>query len=142
MAYLSFLRRAVLPLLMSSALVACTADSLVPPSNIDSSARVGSIKPHRSMPQREFTYQGDRTPVNSASANYVNTYDLSGRRQNAAQMPASAAAKQGRLPMGGANEAVTTTDVEEGLAQQSDVPSQGVNMDAELGLGPSEEAQS
>ncbi|AVA21854.1 MULTISPECIES: extensin family protein [unclassified Rhizobium] len=142
MAYLSFLRRAVLPLLVSSALVACTADSLIPPSSIDSSARVGSIKPHRSMPQRQFTYQGDQAPVNSASANYANSYNLSGSRQSAAPMPASAAAKQGRLPMAGANEAVTTTDVQEGLAQQSDVPSQGVNMDAELGVGPSEEAQS
>ncbi len=57
-------------------------------------------------------------------------------------MPASAAAEQGRLPMGSGDEAVTTTDVEQGLAQQSDLPSQGVNMDAELGVGPSEEDQS
>ncbi|MDL2397743.1 extensin-like domain-containing protein [Rhizobium mayense] len=124
MAYLSFLRRAALPLLVSSTLVACTADSLVPPSNIDSSARVGSITPHRSVPSRQFTYQGDQAPVNSASANYANSY------------------KQGRLPTGSGNEAVTTTDVQQGLAQQSDVPSEGVNMDAELGVGPNEEAQS
>ncbi|HEY0124332.1 MAG TPA: extensin family protein [Rhizobium sp.] len=134
MAYLSFLRRAALPLLLSSALVACTADSLVPPSSIDSSTRVSSIKPHRSVPSRQFTYQGGQAPVNSTSTNYTNTYDVSGNRQ--------AAATPGRLPTGGNDEAVTTTDVEQGLAQQSNAQSQGVNMDAELGVGPSEEAQS
>ncbi|NLR96354.1 extensin family protein [Rhizobium sp. P38BS-XIX] len=113
MAYLPTLRRALLPLLLSSALVACTADSLVPPSNVDSSSRVGSIRPHRSVPQRQFAYQGVQDPVVSASSTYKRT-----------------------------GEAVTTTDVEQGLAQQSDVPSQGVNMDAELGVGPAEEAQS
>ncbi|NTG41392.1 extensin [Agrobacterium sp. 13-626] len=133
MAYLSFLRRAALPLLLSSALVACTADSLVPPSGIDSS-RVSSIKPHRGVQSRQFTYQGGQAPVNSASANYANTYDSSGNPQ--------AVARQGRLPTNGSDEAVTTTDVEQGLAQQSNAQSQGVNMDAELGVDPSEEAQS
>lgn len=120
MAYLPILRRILLPLLLSSALVACTADSLVPPSNVDSTARVGSIKPHRSVPQRQFAYPGAQDPVVSASSNYNN----------------------GNGRSAGTGEAVTTTDVEAGLAQQSDVPSQGVNMDAELGVGPSEEAQS
>lgn len=133
MAYLSFLRRAALPLLLSSALVACTADSLVPPSGIDSS-RVSSIKPHRGVQSRQFTYQGGQAPVNSASANYANTYDSSGNPQ--------AVARQGRLPTNGSDEAVTTTDVEQGLAQQSNAQSQGVNMDAELGVDPSVEAQS
>ena len=134
MAYLSLLRRAALPLLLSSALVACTADSLVPPSSIDSSTRVGSIKPHRSVPSRQFTYQGGQAPVNSTSTNYANTYNAAGNPQ--------AAATPGRLPTSGNDEAVTTTDVEQGLAQQSNAQSQGVNMDAELGVGPSEEAQS
>lgn len=142
MAYLSLLRRAALPLLLSSALVACTADSLVPPSNIDSSARVSSIKPHRSVPSRQFSYQGSQAPLNSASANYTTGDGSFLNRQSAAALPPSAAAKQGRLPMSGSDEAVTTTDVEQGLAPQSSIPSQGVNMDAELGVGPSEEAQS
>ncbi len=141
MAYLSFLRRAALPLLLSSALVACTADSLIPASSIDS-GRVSSIKPYRSVPSRQFTYQGGQTPVNSASANYANTYDPPSNPQGTASLPASAAARQGRLPASGNDEAVTTTDVEQGLAQQSSAPSQGVNMDAELGVGPSEETQS
>ena len=119
MTYLPILRRALLPLLLSSALVACTADGLVPPSNVDSASRVGSIKPHRSAPQRQFSYQGMQDPVVSASNNYAN-----GRRGS------------------GTGEAVTTTDVETGLAPQSSIPSQGVNMDAELGVGPAEEAQS
>ncbi|MDK4703706.1 extensin family protein [Rhizobium sp. CNPSo 4062] len=121
MTILPILRRVALPLLLSSALVACTADSLVPPSGIDSSSRVGSIKPHRSVPQRQFAYQGVQDPVVSASSNYKSG---------------------GPVRSSGTGEAVTTTDVEAGLAQQSDVPSQGVNMDAELGVGPSEEAQS
>lgn len=142
MAYLSLLRRAALPLLLSSALVACTADSLVPPSNIDNSARVSSIKPHRSVPSRQFSYQGSQAPLNSASANYTNGDGSFVNRQSGSALPPSAAAKQGRLPMNGGDEAVTTTDVEQGLAPQSSIPSEGVNMDAELGVGQSEEAQS
>ncbi|OCJ12692.1 extensin [Rhizobium sp. AC27/96] len=121
MAYLSILRRALLPLLLSSALVACTADSLVPPSSVDSSTRVGSIRPHRGVQQRQFAYPGAQDPVVSASSNY----NGNGYKRTA-----------------GMGEAVTTTDVQTGLAQQADVPSQGVNMDAELGVGPAEEAQS
>ena len=122
MAYLSFLRRAALPLLLSSALVACTADSLVPPSSIDSSARVGSIRPHRSVPQRQYAYQGSQAPVNAASSNYNGGPSLAG---------AGGPQVQAGGPASGSDEAITTTDIEQGLAQQ-----QGVNMDAELGVEP------
>ncbi len=116
MAYFPFLRRAILPVLLSSALVACSADSLVPPAGIDSKTRVGSIQPRRSVPSStpsQYTYQSTTKPVSAASVDYLDTPNLadvgpaSGSRQPGAGAPANA----------------------------SPVPAEGINMDAELGVG-------
>jgi hypothetical protein len=132
MAYFPFLRRLCLPLLLSSALTACSADSLVPPSRIDSTTRVGSIQPRRSVPvaPSQYSYQSTATPVSSASVDYLDTPNLvgvghvTGRRH-----PVVDTADGGPTPQA---EDMSGNPPPSGTAAR--VPSLGVNMDAELGV--------
>jgi len=130
MAYFSFLRRSVVPLLLSTTLAACTADSLVPPAAVDSSTRVGAIQPRRTVTTAapQYAYPAGMTPVRSASVDYLDTPNLAGVGHATGARPAAAAAppqlamtEPGRVPAGAA-------------AMTSAIPPQGVNMDAELGV--------
>lgn len=58
MAYASNSRRALAFLLISSSLMSCTADGLVPPAPIDRGARVSAIKHSRVPVQPEYSAQG------------------------------------------------------------------------------------
>ncbi len=132
MAYFPFLRRALLPVLLSSTLIACSADSLVPPSGIDSKTRVGSIQPRRSVPTNapsQYTYQSTTTPVSSASVDYLDTPNLAdvghvSGRQSAVQSPDATVAPQS-----------TGLASQHSVQNSSPVPAEGINMDAELGVG-------
>ena len=145
MAYLSFLRRSVVHLLLSSSLVACTADSLVPPGSVDSGTRVSSIQPRRAapiQPQRtQYAYTTTRTPVSSsASVDYLDTPNLAGvghaaggRSPSAAQMPADSLDAQTQQRQQAARFAPASGN---GMtsASMSPVPPEGVNMDQGLGV--------
>lgn len=132
MAYFPFLRRALLPVLLSSTLIACSADSLVPPSGIDNKTRVGSIQPRRSVPTNapsQYTYQSTTTPVSSASVDYLDTPNLAdvghvSGRQSAIQSPDAMVAPQS-----------TGLASQHSVQNSSPVPAEGINMDAELGVG-------
>jgi hypothetical protein len=133
MAYFPFLRRLVLPLLLSSALTACSADSLAPPSRIDSTTRVGSIQPRRSAPvaQSQYSYQSTATPVSSASVDYLDTPNLAGvGHVSGRRHPAVDTADGGPPPQA---ENMASNPAPSGNTAR--VPAQGVNMDAELGVG-------
>ncbi|MET0748035.1 MAG: extensin family protein, partial [Rhizobium sp.] len=135
MAYFPFVRRALLPVLLSSTLVACSADSLVPPSRIDSTTRVSSIQPRRSVAAPvQYSYQSTTTPVSSASVDYLDTPNLAGvghasgtrrplQTEDAVSAPETSAAGGGQAPR---------TSQSFG---SSPVPAEGINMDAELGVG-------
>ena len=138
MAYFPFLRRAFVPVLLSSTLVACSADSLVPPSRVDGTTRVSSIQPRRAAAQApvQYSYQSTTTPVSSASVDYLDTPNLAGvghvtgARRPAMQTQDAMLAPQGQ-PLSG-------SQAPRGSAQSfgaSPVPSEGINMDAELGVG-------
>ncbi|MFD1744187.1 extensin family protein [Rhizobium helianthi] len=58
MAYASNSRRALAFLLISSSLMSCTADGLVPPAPIDRGSRVSAIKPTHLPVQQEYSAQG------------------------------------------------------------------------------------
>lgn len=129
MAYFPFLRRAFLPIVLSSTLAACSADGLVPPSRIDSTTRVSSIQPRRAVAAPvQYSYQSSTTPVSSASVDYLDTPNLagvghfSGPRRSAAPMQETA--PQG---LSSGDNALSSN--------ASPVPSEGINMDAELGVG-------
>src|ERR1700712_2940488 len=81
MAYLHLLQRSLLPLLLSSALVACSADSVMPPSGVGRE-HVSSIQPRRASPsvapQRQYAYSSNTTPVSSASVDFLDTPNLAG----------------------------------------------------------------
>ncbi|MGO4441239.1 extensin-like domain-containing protein [Rhizobium sp. RAF56] len=125
MAYFSFLRRSVVHLLLSSSLVACTADSLVPPASVDNNMRVGAIQPRRVEPAAapQYAYPANAAPVQAASVDYLDTPNLAGVAPAGGSQSAAP-----RLAMAGTSRA----PAEAGLT--SAVPSEGINMDAELGV--------
>lgn len=137
MAYFPFLRRALLPVLMSSTLVACSADSLVPPSRVDGATRVSSIQPRRSVAAApvQYSYQSTTTPVSSASVDYLDTPNLagvghvSGTRRAVVQTQDAMVAPQSE-PLSGSQASRSAQPF-----GASPVPSEGINMDAELGVG-------
>jgi hypothetical protein len=111
MAYLSILRRSIVHLILSSALVACTADSLVPPAGVDRGERVGAVQ-QRPVPQaaaQQYAYEGGPAPGSPNTPNQ--------------------AAQPARLAMAGE---VRTSG---SLQAPGVIPPEGVNMDAELGVG-------
>ncbi len=144
MAFVSILRRYVLPVLLSTALTTCSTDALVPPGSVDSGTKVGSISPpgRISAPMRmqgsatQQAYPVSSQPVGTAqgSVDYLDTPNLAGTGQSA-QMPrmnsdqASAGARgvAGQLP----GQPQTW-----GGTQALAVPPGGVNMDTELGAEP------
>ncbi|KAA0697662.1 extensin [Neorhizobium sp. P12A] len=145
MAYFSFLRRSVVHLFLSSALVACTADSLVPPGSVDSGTRVSAIQPRRAAPiaqqQAQYAYSTSRAPVSSASVDYLDTPNLAGLGHSAGGQPRAAASQ---MPSS-LDAATPQRQTSPGLApvssngmqasnQMSAVPSEGINMDAGLGV--------
>ncbi len=58
MAYASTSRRIIAALTLTTMLVACSAESLVPPAPIDRGARVGAIQPVRSLPREPVAASG------------------------------------------------------------------------------------
>jgi len=159
MAFVSILRQYVLPVLLSTALVTCSTDGLIPPGEVDNGTRVGSISP----PERrvaaarmqtaptEQAYPLGNAPVSDAagSVDYLNTPNLAGTGQTRVQrqpQTLQAPAQPRRLPMIDSDEAMAGAQGAAGSlrsqpstwggTQQLAVPEGGVNMDAELGAEP------
>ncbi|MBX4870888.1 extensin family protein [Rhizobium bangladeshense] len=150
MAFVSFPRRAFLPVLLSAALTTCSiSDGLTPPANVDKGTRVSSISPARAPPARmapavrmppvesQASYPVSGAPVGSSqgSVDYLDTPNLAGSGQAARAAPGR---RSGRLPMIDSDEAMAAGQQTEnwGGTQNLAIPSGGVNMDDELGAEP------
>jgi len=122
MAYVSLFRRPVAVLLLSISLTTCSTDDLTPPGRVDSSARVSAIKPvnGHARGSRENPYPAAQTPVATFSENSDD------------EVPADPGLQGGtrRLPM------IDSEPTQQPLAggQPMTVPSEGVNMDAMMGV--------
>ncbi|MGR9172272.1 extensin-like domain-containing protein [Rhizobium sp. KDH_Rht_773_N] len=152
MAFVSLLRRAALPALLSAALTTCSiSDGLVPPENIDRGTRVSSISPRqpvRMAPAQNQPYPAANAPVGNmqGQADYLDTPNLAGTGRDM-RAPAAGAGQPGqRLPMIDSDEALAQGQYQ-GQGQQVAsngnwggvkplaIPPGGVNMDEELGAG-------
>ncbi|MFB2603690.1 extensin family protein [Rhizobium phaseoli] len=148
MAFVSFPRRAFLPVLLSAALTTCSiSDGLVPPVNVDNGAKVSSISPSRGAArmapavrmapvQSQASYPVSGAPVGNTqgSVDYLNTPNLAGTG-HAARAPGAPGRK---LPMIDSDEAMAAGQPNGnwGGTQNLAIPSGGVNMDDELGAEP------
>src|SRR6478735_584918 len=110
MAFVPILRQYVLPVLLSTALVTCSTDGLIPPGEVDNGTRVGSISPasrRAPVPQMqtapsEQAYPAANAPVSDAagSVDYLNTPNLAGTGESrSGGQTLRASAQPGRLPM-------------------------------------------
>jgi hypothetical protein len=157
MAFVPILRQYVLPVLLSTALVTCSTDGLIPPGEVDNGTRVGSISPasrRAPVPQMqtapsEQAYPAANAPVSDAagSVDYLNTPNLAGTGESrSGSQTLRASAQPGRLPMIDSDEAMAGAQGAAGSlrnqpstrggTQPLSVPTGGVNMDAELGAEP------
>ncbi|MGO7907767.1 extensin family protein [Rhizobium leguminosarum] len=148
MAFVSFPRRSLLPLLLSAALTTCSiSDGLVPPANVDNGTRVSSISPSRGAArmapavrmapvESQASYPVSSAPVGNSqgSVDYLDTPNLAGTGHAAPAAPAQG----GRLPMIDSDEALAAGQPSGnwGGTQALAVPSGGVNMDDDLGAEP------
>ncbi|TWF49780.1 extensin-like domain-containing protein [Neorhizobium alkalisoli] len=167
MAYAFSFRRAVALLMISATMAGCSSSDLVPPAAIDS-GRVGAIQPTRSIPPEPVSqpaYQMSPAPVSQTSAmDYMGSpsqprapmaasapmandgghYLRAPDQVQSASLgaPAPAATRAGRLPMIDSDEAMrqqsqpSSRNFPRGAANS--IPQNGVNIDAELGVGPDE----
>ncbi|ANM04739.1 extensin-like protein [Rhizobium phaseoli] len=148
MAFVSFPRRAFLPVLLSAALTTCSiSDGLVPPVNVDNGSKVSSISPSRGAArmapavrmapvESQASYPISGAPVGNTqgSVDYLNTPNLAGTG-HAARAPGAPGRK---LPMIDSDEAMAAGQPNGnwGGTQNLAIPSGGVNMDDELGAEP------
>ncbi|MGN7293503.1 extensin family protein [Rhizobium sp. SAFR-030] len=136
MAYAFTSRRALAFLMISTMLVGCSADGLVPPGSIDSGTRVSSIQTRRPVavsPVDQGYGAAGRAPVQAGQS--LEPLDA-GPSQMQPMPPAQAAT--GRLPMIDSDEAMAPPPRVMGAPPASlgtlTYDSNGVNMDAEMGL--------
>lgn len=126
MAYASLSRRALASLMITTMLVSCTAEGLVPQAGIDGETRVSAIGPMSQPVASQQSYPAPAAPVSQAGAA---DYSLPYPGMNAPMQPAPV--QSGALPM---------IDSDEALAQPASggnflrVPDEGVNMDAQFGF--------
>ncbi len=122
MAYASLSTRVIGSLLVSTMLVACSAESLVPPASIDNGAQVGSIS--RSSPPASISHPVSQQPYPVASA------------------PVSQASGGGYLTAPPAQSPPQANDGGHYLrapgGAPATIPAGGVSMDEEFGFGPDE----
>ena len=122
MAYVSLFRRPVAVFLLSLSLTTCSTDDLTPPGRVDSSARVSAIKSvnGHARGSRENPYPAAQTPVATFSENSDDAVPADPGLQGASR----------RLPM------IDSEPTQQPLAggQPMTVPSEGVNMDAMMGV--------
>lgn len=149
MAFVSFPRRSLLPVILSAALTTCSiSDGLTPPANVDNGTRVSSISPARA-PMRmapsarmapvesQQPYPVSSAPVGNTqgSVDYLDTPNLAGTSHAARMAPAQTAPGR-KLPMIDSDEALAQQNQNWGGTQNLAIPSGGVNMDDELGAEP------
>jgi len=130
MAYLFSVHRPFGIVILSLSLATCSTDGLAPSARIDDTSSVGAIEPMRA------TRQDDRLQAYPVNEGPVRTFSASASDSAADAGPAvmqQPVAEQRRLPM-----IDSEPDSSGNLAgtQPMTIPSEGVNMDAMLGVDP------
>lgn len=126
MANVTLFRRPSFAVFLSLALTACSTDGLAPSARIDSDAQVSSVQPmgSRTQRRRDAAYPSADMPVGAVSSGN----DIAGQGIVAIDpMPSQ------RLPMIDSDEAIQQASLSG--RQATNVPPEGVNMDAMLGVG-------
>ncbi|NTF07790.1 extensin family protein [Agrobacterium rubi] len=136
MAYVSLPRRVVTLLMMSTVIVSCSADSLVPPAEVDGSTRVSSIR---------SSHQQNYSAPSAPRAQSQPTNDYAPLSQ---PMPAEVTPSRDPLLQAGPGEQYSTLDAQQQRLGGGDVAvapqtssemaegEGGVNMDDGLGVAP------
>jgi hypothetical protein len=143
MAYASQIRRAVASLMISTMLVACSSEGLVPPAAIDGATRVGAISPTGLPPSDPVSHQSYQTasaPVSQtngalgAPAQVPGGYPApsSAIESGPVYEPPAPQRQGGQLPMIDSDEAMAQSSMGGGGA--TTIPDEGVNMDAQFGF--------
>jgi hypothetical protein len=134
MAYLFSVRRPIGIAILSLSLSTCSTDGLAPSARIDDTSSVGAIEPVRDgrNRDRQQAYPVNEGPVSTFSDNAegVVSGDAVPVDANAGMME-QPVAEQRRLPM---IDSEPDASVDTASAQPMTVPSEGVNMDAMLGV--------
>jgi hypothetical protein len=129
--------RACAPTLVSLVLAACSGQ-MVPPADIDGASTVSSIE--RTQKADDAAYAAPRDPASQAaeSADYLDTPNLAAADNHRVRQDA----ERQRLPkIDEDSQALPRIDEEPAAANQTDIPEDGVNMDAALGLAPTSLAE-
>ncbi len=125
MAYASLSRRALASLMITTMLVSCSAEGLVPPAGIDSETRVSAIGPLTEPRVSQQPYQAPPGSLSQASAGG----QLEGYPTTSAQQPPFQVQSQS-LPMIDSDQAMQVQSQQNVLR----VPDGGVSMDAQFGF--------
>jgi hypothetical protein len=134
MAYLFSVRRPIGIAILSLSLSTCSTDGLAPSARIDDTSSVGAIEPVRDVQNRDRqqAYPVNEGPVSTFSDNAEGAVPLDAGPVDAnAGMMEQPVAEQRRLPM---IDSEPDASVDTASAQPMTVPSEGVNMDAMLGV--------
>lgn len=122
-------RRACLPLVLSLALAACSGP-MIPPADIDGATTVSAIEPMRQTQNANYPSPDDNAV--QASENVDTNLDNPNLAGTDTRQQAAAVDQQ--LPTID-GEPVSRLDQQQAL-NQTDIPENGVNMDAALGVAP------
>ncbi|CAD7033649.1 extensin [Pseudorhizobium halotolerans] len=136
MAYASLSRQVLASLMITTMLVSCSAEGLMPPASIDGETRVSSIGAMSEPTGVRQPYQAPVAPVSQVSGGYIDPYPTDAGAQSYPIQQAPAA-QSSSLPM---------IDSDEALGLQSSgspaaIPEEGVNMDAQFGFVDAGEPQ-
>lgn len=115
----------------------------MPPSSVDSTTHVGAIQPRRALPRTaapvQYGYQSTTTPVSAASVDYLDSPNLvgvghvAGSRRAPTMAPQESAIASSLPPV--TSPAAAPRAAASYGAPSTAIPDEGVNMDAELGVG-------
>ncbi|SOC93922.1 Uncharacterized conserved protein [Rhizobium sp. AN5] len=151
MAYVSLPRRLVTLLMISTVMVSCSAEGLVPPAEVDGTTRVGAI---RSSRQQGYSappgavYQAERTGQTGQATNYPAAVSQPMPEPYASQDPLLQSPQggqgystldgqhQARMAANGQSMASPAMPNQQAAANQIAEGEGGVNMDSMLGVEP------
>lgn len=146
MAYVFISRRAIALLMISTMLVGCTADGLVPPGSIDSQTRVGAIRPQAPVPAGSAQGYG-AAPQPMVQAQNLQSFESGPAPHAGLQQPMPPSGSgSARLPMIDSDAAMGVQTARVMGAPPSSLGTltydrNGVNMDADLGVGVGQAAE-
>jgi hypothetical protein len=129
MAYASLSRRALASLMITTMLVSCSAEGLVPPAGIDSETRVSAISPMSQSDMAARSYQAPPSPMSQVGGSYSEPYPGASAGQPTQAAPQNV--RSAPLPMIDSPEAMQLQGQSQHVLR---VPDEGVNMDAQFGF--------